>query len=397
MLDNTPAQKTMQVYMFGRLRLVVDDLEITSDINRSLKLWNVLCYLIINRDRLIPQSEFIDIFWDDEDKSNPANALKTLISRIRTQLEPIFPQNLNPIISGRSAYRFNPNIKCVLDIEEFEELYKNALNTNIDITQKAEFYKKALCLYKGELLPRISTENWVIPLAVRYSNMYLEAVKSYASILYNLGHYEQINNICSKANIFAPLDEGINIWLIRSMLKLGNVLGALKHYQSAIDLLYKNLGVKPSDEFRELYKQILEKGQNTESDLDTLQNELKEHCNQDGVFMCDYSFFKDIYCLESRRNMRNGNCIHIALITISLRESNNPKILNNAMDNMKDVLNKSLRKDDVVSRYSASQYVIMLPSANFEDATMVINRVIKMFNKINRNKLDIKYKIQPMF
>lgn len=396
MLDTNPAQKTMQVYMFGGLRLVVGDVEITSNINRSLKLWNVLCYLIVNRDRLVSQSELIDVFWADDDKSNPASALKTLISRLRNLLESIFTKDLNPIISARSAYRFNPEIKCVLDIESFEELYKKSVDTNINIADKTEFYKKALDLYKGQLLPRISNESWIIPLAVRYSNMYLEIVKGYASILYNSGDYQQMNNICSKANSLAPLDEGINICLIRSMLKLGNVSGALKHYQTATDLLYRNLGVKPCDEFRELYKQILEKGQSIESDLDTLQEELKQHSNQDGVFMCDYSFFKDIYCLETRRNLRNGSCIHIALLTIT-STSNNLKILNTAMDNMKTVLDKSLRKGDVVSRYSGSQYVIMLPSANFEDATMVMDRLINTFNEVYKNKLDIKYKIQPMF
>lgn len=396
MLDANPAKKIMHICMFGHLSLVVDGLEITSDKNRSLKLWNVLCYLIINRDRLVSQSELIDIFWADEEKVNPVNALKTLMSRLRTQLESILPDGPNPVITARSAYRFNPEIKCILDIEIFEDLYKQASDIE-DVEKKVELYKKAIDLYKGEFLPRIANEDWIIPIAVRYNNIYLEVIKAYASILYDLEDYEELNSICIKANRISPLDEKINIFLIRSMLKLGNASGALKHYQTSTDLLYKNLGVKPSNEFRTLYKEILEKGESTESDLDALQEELKEYSNKEGVFMCDYSFFKEIYCLESRRNTRNGTCAHIALLTIETIKNSNPKILNTAMDNMKNVINKSLRKGDVVSRYSGSQYVIMLPSANFEDSTMVMNRLIKNFNSTYKNKLTIKYKIQPMF
>ena len=51
----------------------------------------------------------------------------------------------------------------------------------------------------------------------------------------------------------------------------------------------------------------------------------------------------------------------------------------------------------MVARYSGSQYVILLPAANFEDSTMVMERIITTFNRqYRRNFLKLAYRIREM-
>lgn len=65
--------KRVAVTMLGGFRIRVDGNVLTDEINRSQKLWNVLCYLIAHRERTVPQSEFIELFWPEENSANPTN------------------------------------------------------------------------------------------------------------------------------------------------------------------------------------------------------------------------------------------------------------------------------------------------------------------------------------
>ena len=99
-----PEQMTVSVSMLGGFSLQVDGNILTDEINRSQKLWNVLCYLIVHRDRNVSQQELIELFWPGENSNNPINALKTLLYRVRAILEPMFPSALPPILSQRLLF-----------------------------------------------------------------------------------------------------------------------------------------------------------------------------------------------------------------------------------------------------------------------------------------------------
>ena len=108
---STAKELSISVNMLGGFSMDVGGKTLTDEINRSQKLWNVLCYLIVHRDRTVPQSEFISLFWPDENSANPVNALKTLLYRVRAMLEPLFPQDTPPILSQRGAYSWNPAVR----------------------------------------------------------------------------------------------------------------------------------------------------------------------------------------------------------------------------------------------------------------------------------------------
>ena len=98
------APVTVSVSMLGGFSMQVGGNVLTDEINRSQKLWNVLCYLIVHRDRDVSQSELVELLWPGENSSNPINALKTLLYRVRSMLEPMFPQEQSPILSKRGSY-----------------------------------------------------------------------------------------------------------------------------------------------------------------------------------------------------------------------------------------------------------------------------------------------------
>ena len=57
------------------------------------------------------------------------------------------------------------------------------------------------------------------------------------------------------------------------------------------------------------------------------------------------------------------------------------KSMSLAMDNFEKLMARVLRKGDVITRCSASQFLLMLPSANYENSGMVCRRVVSAFER----------------
>ena len=73
-MSNSADVKNVKITMLGGFSISVDGHVLTDEANRSQKLWNVLSYLLVHRDRNVPQSEFIEQFWPGENSANPVNA-----------------------------------------------------------------------------------------------------------------------------------------------------------------------------------------------------------------------------------------------------------------------------------------------------------------------------------
>ena len=391
--------KRVTVTMLGGFRIRVDGNVLTDEINRSQKLWNVLCYLIAHRERTVPQSEFIELFWPEENSANPTNALKTLLYRVRSLLEPLFGEGLEPILSQRGAYAWNPAIACEMDVDRFELLCRRAQDTALPAQKRMALYEEAAEMYRGDYLPKLANQMWVVPISAHYHALYLEAVKEYADLLEHAEKFETMAELCTRASQLDPLDESLHTLIVRALLRQGKDSAALSHYEKATDLLYRNLGVRPSEELRALYREIMDVEERLETNLEVIQANLREAAQRPGAFVCEYGFFKEAYRLEARRSARSGACVHIALVTVSLPDGGVPPlgVLNTTMDQLLEVLVHNLRRGDVVSKYSGAQYVVMLPAANFEDSTMVVERIVNAFYRQHRrNFLKITYRIREL-
>ena len=391
--------KWVAVTMLGGFRIRVDGNVLTDEINRSQKLWNVLCYLIAHRERTVPQSEFIELFWPEENSANPTNALKTLLYRVRSLLEPLFGEGLEPILSQRGAYAWNPAIACEMDVDRFELLCRRAQDTALPAQKRMALYEEAAEVYRGDYLPKLANQMWVVPISAHYHTLYLEAVKEYADLLEHAEKFEAMAELCTRASQLDPLDESLHTLIVRALLRQGKDSAALSHYEKATDLLYRNLGVRPSEELRALYREIMDVEERLETNLEVIQANLREAAQRPGAFVCEYGFFKEAYRLEARRSARSGACVHIALVTVSLPDGGVPPlgVLNTTMDQLLEVLVHNLRRGDVVSKYSGAQYVVMLPAANFEDSTMVVERIVNAFYRQHRrNFLKLTYRIREL-
>ena len=395
----TLSTSPISIRLFGGFSMERDGKILTDDINRSQKLWSVLAYLVIHRDRDIPQTEFIEQFWQEENSANPASALKTLLYRIRAMIEPLFGEDTEAVISRRGSYSWNRALSCEVDTDLFEELCLRAASPNVEGDEQLTLLRRATELYKGMLLPKLSDQIWLMPMVTRLHSHYVAAVKEMFRLLVERGLYDELAALCLRASELDPMDESLHIMAIRALLFQGRNSAALSHYENATEMLYRSLGVRPSEELRELYSEIMSVEKGMETDLEVIQSDLREAACRPGAYVCEYGFFQEAYRLEARRSSRNGTCVHIVLLTVSQPDGSIPplKQLNLTMDQLLVALQTQLRSGDVVSRYSAAQYVVMLPSANYENSRNVMDRIISAFYRQHRhNFLKITYKIREV-
>lgn len=373
----------LDVQMFGKFQITNKDGILTTENIRSEMLTRLLTYMVYYRDKSLTVQELIEMLWSEDESDNPAGALKNLMYRLRNLLKKTWG-DYDFIVTGRGTYQWNPQVILKVDAEEFEQYYKE-MSGESDVEKQIKKGKEAVELYQGMFLPELSGEYWVISTATYHNSLYLTIVKKLAELLEQENRYPELEQVCRKALRFETLDEEIHCYLMKALIADNKQSIAAEHYTKTVKYLYDTLGVRPSEEMQEIYEEMQKRQHDHESNIDTIQEELKEKELPTGAFLCEYGVFRKIYALEARSSRRMGISIHLALVSMYLnmrpneQQSKYQSILSEGMNILEKTLLSGLRNSDIICRYSVNQFLIMLPACQYEDAKMVINRLKDQF------------------
>lgn len=333
---------------------------------RSERILSVLCYFLYYYNRPIMAQELIDQLGYFEDIEKPIGALKNLIYRLRILLRKHL--DLSDFIeTGKGGYYINDQYQIDIDAFTFEQTIKT-----LETYPQKEQFDKSLSLYAGKFLPSLEHSHFFMAKATYYHSTYISLVEKYCYLLDELSEYQRMYEITRTAIQLEKYDEILYFYLILSQYKSRDYRNALKSYKSSTDFLYQSLGVRPSDELSALYEKIKEESRTQVTNINDIQKEIVKEAT--GAFLCDYGIFKDLYNLQTRTMNRLYIVSQICLITVEETESKDE-----TMNAIQRCLVYSLRKGDVVSRLSGNQFIILLLNCNYEDARMVIERVLSSF------------------
>lgn len=373
-----------QIHFFGDISIGYQGKQIRPIDSRSRKIWMLLAYMIYHRKSNIPSETLIDLLWSsDESSSNPSNALKTVFHRLRSLLDQL-GEGLGHTLILRQAgsYAFNPEVKVELDIDEFETLFA-ATRQESDPEAQLSLALQALELYSGNLLPPYSSESWVIPISTYYHNLYLQLVYETLDLLAAENQPHQAVWLCRRAVEIEPYDEKLYAYLMRNLLCLGEQQSAVLVYESLSKMLFNQFCITPSKELRELHRQALRNTQKDAVDLHTVIQDILSQSSGNGALYCEFDFFKAIYSAEFRMVARSGIAMHVVLLSVTAADGKPlaKRSLDRCMENLRPLICDFLRRGDIVSRCTSSQYIILLPNANYENSCLVAERIIRRFGR----------------
>jgi len=375
--------KLYRVQMLGSFSITSGDDVLSDTAGRMQQVWNLIEYLIVYRHKGVPQSSLIDMLWPDESSDNPANALKNLAYRARTLLSKSLPvEKESFILFRRNSYAWNEAIPCEVDIELMERAWRSA-NTAPSAEDKLANYLEAIGIYQGDFLPKSLMEEWTISLRTYYSSIFIDCVTRAFDMLISRERFPEAVQMCEKAVSLEKFTEKIHELLIRAYMAAGDHASALKHYYYVVDLFYSEMGIKVSSQITNLYNEITKTVNSIEADLDMIEEQLHEVEATPGAYYCPYEIFKNIYRIQSRFMLRSGQSFMVALVTVSDKDGNPPvtAVITEAMEELKTALTSSLRKSDIVSRFSPTQYVMLLGALTYENGQMVMGRIFERFKK----------------
>ena len=391
---------TLQVQMLGQFTLRYGDRTISDSDDRSRRVWSLLAYMLYNHGRSFAQEELIHLYWSNSEKSaDPGNALKSIFHRIRTALDKLQP-GLGRLLIRRKAGRYfwNNAMPLSLDIEDFEAHFHAAEAAGDDDVRLAE-YQAALALYAGDPLPRVTDEIWTIPIVAYYHSLYTRAAAGAIELLEKQERTAEAVALCRRAIHIEPYQEDLYEHLMRGLLRTGDMKGAMLVYEEMSEQLFAHFGVMPSETLRTLYRQATRTVNDRTLTMDEVCSQLEEPAPHGGAMVCEYDFFKILYRAEARSIARNGHSANICLLSVSGKDGEMlaRRSLDPAMNNLQVLVQNNLRRGDVIARCSISQYIILLPQANYENSRMVADRLVSAFyRRYPHSPARLRYTVQPL-
>ena len=379
--------KIIHVKMFSYFEMEIDGKTLSDETLHSNMLVKLIVYILCNKKAIISANDLCDVLWREDESDNPIGALKNLLYRLRTILKKTFGYN-DFIKTLRGAYAWNNNVKVIIDAEEFESKYNEAKLLD-DVNKKIDVLEEALTLYTGDFLPKFTSEHWIFRQTTYYHSLYISIVKLLAQTYEEVQNYEKMEILCINALKYENLDETIHCLLMKAYIKQRKNSQAKEHYKQTSELLYSQLGTTPSKEMQNLYKEIMREIKNEEMNLAMIQDEIanaKENTN--GAYFCDYGVFKEIYALQQRQAKRLGIAVYCGLITIEsnldlpLDSNAYRKFRDGTMETLKATIVSSLCSGDVIARYSATQFIMLLPTCDYEGGLVALERIEENFYRI---------------
>ena len=378
----------IRIQLMGHFSIYINEVKTDHLVEKSRKGAALMQMLIMNRNVSVPNLKLMSTLWSEEKSSNPEQALKTLVSRMRSLLNQVYPELGSCIVA-----------EMEVDVYQIEDIFEQLKDDALDLDTRKELTEQLLSLFGGDLLLDSEQSDWALSLATSMHNRYLSAVYDYVDTLKQEENYNRVICVCRKALEVDNLDDRLHMDLMNALIKTERNNEAMLQYKYVTHLYYHYLGVRPSDNMQEFYTQIVNSGKTLELNLESIRSELRESNERKGAFICEYMVFKEIFNLQMRNLERLGSTMFLGVIMISSMDGSvmEPMRQDNIMQGLIEILRQNLRKGDTVSRFSPTIVALLLPMVNYHTGRMVMERIKSHFYKKYPNcSVAFNYRIGPL-
>ena len=378
--------ETYYVKTFGGLEITNDNVTVNIVELFGKQLVNLLQVLLFHSEKPVQKDELIDILWPES--KNPSSALKFSIFRLRSELNEIdFFKDKEVIVTTRKGYILNPNLDWNIDFVELEKAY-NQINERAELLDEKEFKiaRKIFRLYQGRFYASPSQLHWILQKQEVFRQMYVKTMMRTSCYLYTQKRYDEMMLMNYQAVLIEPFNEGLHYYYMKGLVATRNYREALKYYDELNDIFLSELGTGLSKRFKQLYDIIIaDHAKEENKDMETIMRELSNRDQQNQGFFCSYEIFKYFYELLLKMSVRNEQNYYLIMLQFSDGTLDYEKV-GVDFDRVKRLVSSCLRSNDLFTRTSETQLLLLVDCQTEENAHLIIQRISNKFYSIFRKK-----------
>lgn len=401
----TKKKTKIYVQMLGGFSITVGDEKLDLGSNSKANFLKLTEIVLLRGMGGVSKRDLIDGIFGHKSLLDENNSLNNLLHQARTQLKKAGMPGRKIIDGKRGVYapENNPDYEYILDVQEFEDVCLKAKSEQKD-DKKLYYYQKAFGIYGGELLPEFATDYWVILESVRLKRLYDDVVDFLGKHYKEAEDFEALFDLYDKANKIYP-DNGWQIEMIDALILRKEYKTAYELYTKCAHYYQDELEVPIPDALRSCYERLSDNVRVVTDDIRQIQaniirkdEKLKSEMGtrKIGAYLCPFTSFIDVYHVLRRNLERRGSSIFMMLCTLVDYEGKpiqNQEKLNARAEILQQSLSEGLRKGDVYTKYSSSQYLILLIGTKREDCAIIYQRLSRRVKELAGSRAEFRYRI----
>lgn len=241
----------LHVQLLGGFNLVYDAVPLTG-VN-SARLQSLLAYLILHADSPQLRHHVAFLLWPDTTESQARNNLRQFLYQLRHAL----PNSDRFLIADTNTVYWRTDDRQIIDVQRFERTLNeaDAAEQQGDTIALRQILEYALSYYQGDLLPGCY-EDWIMLERERLQQHYYNSCQKLVGVLETQRQYGEALQVAQHLLRLDPLDEGMYVSLIRLYGLNDDRAGARRIYQTAVDILRRELDVEPGDDLQAAYERL---------------------------------------------------------------------------------------------------------------------------------------------
>ncbi|MDD7114584.1 MAG: BTAD domain-containing putative transcriptional regulator [Lachnospiraceae bacterium] len=376
----------LKVQMLGGFSMTLGEKPLSFSRNSTTKAMKLLQILLYHCEKGISREKLIEYLYGREDMADAANSLRVTVHRMKKMVVDMGLPEYNYVKISKGIYRWDAPMETIVDAHVFEHILEKA-KTEENKAQKIKDLEEACNMYAGEFIPGLSEEEWILIEGVQYKKKYTEALQQLCSYLWEDEEYEVILKLCENACELYPFDEWQAI-RIDCFMAMNRYKEAISEYEETARLFFEELGISPSEKMIQQFKFMSEHMNYKPQTIKEIKGRLMEDEDETGAYYCTLPSFRDSYRLVRRIIERNGQSVYMMLCSL-IDSKGRPMEQGDKLNAMTDELHHSikhcLRRGDSFTKFSPSQFLILLIGTNKENCDLIFDRIASYFSRDHRS------------
>ncbi|MEZ0110792.1 putative ATPase/DNA-binding SARP family transcriptional activator [Catenulispora sp. EB89] len=212
----------------------------------------LLTRLALDPDRSVSIPALVDALWEHEPPDGAANALQSLVSRLRRTLG-----DPDIVIGTPGGYRLAVSADAV-DARRFEALARQGRGAvAADPATARRLLREALALWRGPALADVADAGFATAPAARLDELRLSALCDRLDAELRLGLHAEALPELEALLAEHPLRENIAALLMKALYATGRQADALVAYERVRTTLADQLGIDPSEQLTSVHLAVL--------------------------------------------------------------------------------------------------------------------------------------------